>query len=78
MGLQCIQKRKLNATTDCTHSPPVAENLPDQQFTVSDPGTGYGTDITDITTDEGWLYLAGVKELATKEIIGHAMGSRMT
>jgi len=78
MGLGCIQKRKFKATTNSTHSLPVVENLLDQQFTVTDPGTVYGTDITYIWTDEGWLYLAGVKDLATKEIIGHAMGSRMT
>ena len=38
----------------------------------------YGTDITYVSTDEGWLYLAGVKDLATRELIGYAMGSRMT
>jgi putative transposase len=78
MGLRCVQKRKFRATTNSAHSLPVVENLLDQEFTVTDPGTVYGTDITYIWTDEGWLYLAGVKDLATKEIIGHAMGSRMT
>ena len=78
MGLRCIQKRKFKATTNSAHSLPVVENLLDQQFTVSDPGTVYGTDITYIWTDEGWLYLAGVKDLATKEIIGYAMRSRIT
>jgi len=46
MGLRCIQKRKFRATTNSAHALPVVENLPDQQFTVSDPGTVYGTDIT--------------------------------
>jgi putative transposase len=78
MSLWCIQKRKFKATTNSAHLLPVVENLLDQQFTVTDPGTVYGTDITYIWTDEGWLYLAGVKDLATKELIGHAMGSRMT
>lgn len=78
MGLRCIQKRKFKATTNSAHSLPVAENLLDQQFSITDPGTVYGADITYIPTDEGWLYLAGVKDLGTKEIIGHAMGSRMT
>ena len=36
------------------------------------------TDLTYIGTAEGWLYLAGVKDLATREIVGYAMGSRMT
>jgi putative transposase len=78
MGLKCIQKRKFKATTNSAHSLPVVGNLLDQQFAVNDPGTVYGTDITYISTDEGWLYVAGVKDLATKELIGYAMGSRMT
>ena len=36
------------------------------------------TDITYIPTNEGWLYLAAVKDLHTCEIAGWAMGERMT
>lgn len=36
------------------------------------------SDITYISTDEGWLYLAGIKDVFTCEIVGYAMGSRMT
>jgi putative transposase len=78
MGLRCIQKRKFKATTNSAHSLPVVANLLNQEFDVTEPATVYGTDITYVWTDEGWLYLAGVKDLATKELIGHAMGSRMT
>ncbi|TCU81239.1 integrase-like protein [Iodobacter fluviatilis] len=31
-----------------------------------------------IPTGEGWLYLAGIKDVFTCEIVGYAMGSRMT
>ena len=78
MGLKCIQKRKFKATTNSAHSLPVAENLLNQQFDVTEPGTVYAADITYVSTDEGWLYLAGVKDLATRELIGQAMGSQMT
>jgi len=78
MSLRCIQKRKFKATTNSAHSLPVVANLLNQKFDVSEPGTVYGTDITYVWTDEGWLYLAGVKDLATRELIGYAMGSRMT
>ncbi len=78
MGLHCVQKRKFKATTNSAHSLPVAPNLLNQNFTVTAPGTVYAADMTYIPTDEGWLYLAGMKDLATREIIGHAMGSRMT
>ena len=36
------------------------------------------SDITYIPTDEGWLYLAGHKDLFTREIVGYALGERMT
>ncbi|BCM76871.1 hypothetical protein KAM329D_42430 [Aeromonas caviae] len=32
----------------------------------------------DIATDEDWLYLAGLKDVFTCEIVGYAMGERMT
>ena len=31
-----------------------------------------------IPTTEGWLYLAGIKDLCTGEVVGYAMGARMT
>ena len=78
MGLYCIQRRKFKATTNSRHDHPVAENLLNQEFTVSDPGMVLGGDITYIPTDEGWLYLAGLKDFCSKEIVGYAMGDRMT
>ena len=78
MGIRCIQKRKFKATTNSKHSLPVAPNLLNQNFKATTPGTVYGADITYIRTGEGWLYLAGVKDFCTKEIVGYAMGKRMT
>ena len=78
MGISCKQRKKFKATTNSKHNLPVAPNLLDQSFTVAEPGMVYGTDITYIPTDEGWLYLAGVEDFCTRELIGHAMDSRMT
>jgi putative transposase len=78
MGLSCIQKKKFKVTTDSKHQLPVAANLLEQEFRVSVPATVLGTDITYVSTGEGWLYLAGVKDFASREIVGYAMGSRMT
>ena len=49
-----------------------------QQFKVSQPNAVWVSDITYIPTDEGWLYLAGHKDLFTGELVGYAMGERMT
>lgn len=78
LGLRCRQKRKFKATTDSRHSLPVAANLLSQKFEATAPGQIYVTDITYIPTDEGFLYLAGHKDIFTGEIVGYAMNSRMT
>jgi transposase InsO family protein len=78
LGIHCKQKRKFKATTDSKHKLPVAENLLCQQFEVSQPNTVWLSDITYVPTDEGWLYLAGHKDLFNAEIVGYAMGKRLT
>jgi putative transposase len=78
LGIRCKQKRKFKATTDSRHALPVAENLLNQQFETTEPNKIWVSDITYIPTEEGWLYLAGHKDLFTGEIVGYAMGSRIT
>jgi transposase InsO family protein len=57
---------------------PVAENLLGQDFQVMGPNRVWVSDITYIPTDEGWLYLAGHKDLFSKELVGYALGDRIT
>jgi putative transposase len=62
LGLRCKQKRKFKVTTDSKHHLPIAPNLLDRNFTVPAPNRAWVSAITYIPTDEGWLYLAGLKE----------------
>jgi putative transposase len=78
LGIRCRQKRKFKATTHSAHRLPVARNLLNQQFAVSAPNRVWVSDITYVPTDEGWLYLAGHKDLFNGEIVGYAMGERLT
>jgi putative transposase len=78
LGLRCKQKRKFKATTYSKHGLPVAENILNQQFQVTAPNEVWVSDITYVPTDEGWLYLAGHKDLYNGEVVGYAMGERMT
>jgi len=78
LGLRCKQKRKFKATTDSKHTLPVAENILGQQFTVTAPNKVWTSDITYVPTDEGWLYVAGHKDLYAGNIVGYAMGERLT
>jgi transposase InsO family protein len=78
LGLRCKQSRKFKATTDSKHAFPVAENLLKQHFEATGPNEVWVSDITYIPTEEGWLYLAGHKDLFAGEIVGYAMGHRIT
>ncbi|QKJ68290.1 IS3 family transposase (plasmid) [Deefgea piscis] len=77
-GIRCIQKRKFKATTNSNHALPVTDNLLGQEFKPTRPNQVWVSDITYVSTDEGWLYLAGIKDVFTCEIVGYAMGARMT
>ena len=78
LGIRCKQNRKFKATTDSKHALPVAENLLNQDFEATGPNEIWLSDITYIPTEEGWLYLAGHKDLFMGEIVGYAMGNRIT
>ncbi len=78
LGLRCKQKRKFKITTDSRHKLPVAENWLGQKFLAYEPNQVWVSDVTYVPTDEGWLYLAGHKDLFTHEIVGYAMGERLT
>ena len=78
LGIKCKQEKQFKATTDSNHTLPVAANILEQKFEASAPNTVWVSDITYIPTGEGWLYLAGHKDLFTGELVGYAMGSRIT
>jgi len=78
LGIRCKQKRKFKATTNSKHTLPVAENILGQQFKVTAPNKVWVSDITYVPTDEGWLYVAAHKDLFTADIVGYAMGERLT
>ena len=65
LGIRCKQKRRYKATTQFNHGLPVADNLVNQTFNTERSNQIWATDITYIPTQEGWLYLAGIKDLHT-------------
>jgi putative transposase len=77
-GIRCKHKKKFKVTTDSKHHLPVAPNLLNRQFSPTAPNQVWVTDISYIATQEGWLYLAAVKDLYSCEIVGWAMDSRMS
>lgn len=77
MGLYCRQRRRFKVTTNSRHNLPVAPNLLNQTFEPTAPNQVWVNDLTYIATGEGWLYLAGIKDVFTCEIVGYAMSDRM-
>lgn len=77
-GLRGRHKRRFKATTDSKHTLPVAPNRLGQNFATERPDQVWTADITYIGTGEGWLYLAVVLDLYTRQIVGWAMRERMT
>ena len=77
-SIRCTHKKKFRVTTDSKHSLPIADNVLDRQFAQTAPNRVWVADITYISTDEGWLFLAAVKDLYTCEIVGWAMDKQMT
>jgi putative transposase len=78
LGIRCKQHRRFKATTNSNHTMPIAPNVLEQKFTATAPNQIWLTDITYIPTDEGWLYLAGHKDLFSGDLVGYAMSERMT
>lgn len=78
LGIKCKQKKRFKVTTDSRHNLPVAGNLLGQKFEAAEPNKVWVSDITYIPTDEGWLYLAGQKDICSGRIVGYAMSERMT
>ncbi|WP_144530057.1 IS3 family transposase, partial [Peribacillus simplex] len=69
---------KYKATTNSKHTLPVQENVLNREFTASKPNEKWVTDITYVSTGEGWLYLASVMDLFSRKIVGWHMSERMT
>jgi putative transposase len=70
LGLQACQLRAYKRTTVPGEQPVSTPDLIGREFTAARSGTRLVGDITYLRTDEGWLYLATVIDLATRMVVG--------
>ena len=70
--------RKFKATTYSKHNLPVFDNLLNQDFSATAPNQKWVGDITYLWTEQGWLYLAVILDLYSRQVIGWSMSERMT
>ena len=78
MGLSARrERRRAPQTTNSRHDHPIAPNLLARNFVADRPDRVWLADISYIPTDEGWLYLAAIKDMATREILGWSMADHL-
>jgi len=76
-GIRAKTSKKFRVTTHSRHHYPVLPNVLNRQFAVSAANRVWVSDITYLWTQEGWLYLAGVLDLYSRQIVGWALGERI-
>ncbi|MEU7117253.1 IS3 family transposase [Streptomyces zaomyceticus] len=72
-----ITRRKSRSLTKQDRAAPPAPDLILRDFTAPLPGLKFVGDITCLPTVEGWLYLATVIDLCTREVVGWSMADHM-
>ena len=77
LGLKSIVRRKYKITTDSSHKYRVVANVLNRMFTVKESNMAWVSDLTYISTKEGWLYLTTVIDLFDRKVIGWAMSETM-
>lgn len=77
-GLVAKAARKFKVTTNSNHKLPVAPNVLEQNFDAQKPNEKWVGDITYLMTSEGWLYLAVIIDLYSRQVVGWSMSERMT
>lgn len=77
-GIRARGKRRFKVTTDSRHDLPISPNVLNREFIVSGPDKVWVGDITYIATDEGWLFLAVVIDLFSRQVVGWSLRQDMT
>jgi putative transposase len=73
-GLRAKQGRSFRGcTTDSNHDHPVAPNLLKRDFRAEAPNRAIVGDITYLSTQRGWVYLAVLIDLYSRKVIGWAI-----
>ncbi len=70
--LEGRRHRRFRTTTNSKHGFAIAPNIVQRDFTATAPNQTWVTDITAISTRQGWLYLAAIEDLFSRRVIGWA------
>lgn len=75
-GLMARRRRRFIVTTQSKYSKWQAPNLLQRNFTAAEPDRVWVGDVTHIPTREGWLYLAVLIDLYSRQVVGWSMRKR--
>lgn len=75
-GIQSKMARKFVITTDSKNTQQPAPDMLQRRFVVDKQDEAWVSDTTFIATREGWLYLAVILDLFSRQVIGWAMSNR--
>jgi len=76
-GIKSVIKKKFRVTTLSEHNYRIDENKLNRNFSVTETGKVWVSDITYIKTAQGWLYLTIILDLADRRIVGWALSSTL-
>ena len=77
LGIRSIRYKAYKRTTNSNHNNPIAPNLIGRKFRATAPNEVWVSDITYVPTGQGWLYLAAIKDLCLKKVVGYATSDRI-
>ena len=77
LGLEARYPKKYRVTTDSNHKQAVAPNTLGRQFNPGTPNQAWVTDISYVWTLEGFVYVATVMDLYSRQIVGWAIDDSM-
>ena len=77
LKLKVRYPKRFKVTTDSNHSQAISPNRLDRQFKVAQPNQVWTTDITYVWTLQGWLYVAVVIDLFSRQVVGWAIDDHM-
>jgi putative transposase len=77
LGLKARYPKRFKVTTDSDHNEAISPNLLNRQFDVAAPNKVWTTDITYVWTLEGWLYVAIVIDLFSRQVVGWSIADHM-
>jgi transposase InsO family protein len=75
--IRSIIRKKYRVTTNSSHSYAVAENVLNRGFAVKEENKVWVSDITYVSTLQGWVYLTTVIDLFDRKVIGWALSETM-